>query len=95
MRFVPKSNPSRILIGEPVDPHVDVGLALFRGQDVSVRPLSGLSVLSPGQKTGAVESIARVLSPLAQSEVGSIRCIGLNVRPCLKYYYYYYYGWQG
>lgn len=79
VRFVPKSNPSRILIGEPVDPQVDVGLALFHGKDVSVRPFSGLSVLNPGQQSGTTESIERVLSPLAQSEVGSIRCIGLNV----------------
>lgn len=79
VRFVPKSNPSRILIGEPVDSGVDVGLALLNGKEVSVRPFSGLSVLNPGEKTGAIETVERVLSPLAQSEVGSIRCIGLNV----------------
>ena len=79
MRFVPKSNPSKVLIGEPVDAQLDVGLALYQGKDVAVRPFSGSSVLNPGQMTDATETIARVLSPLAQSEVGSIRCIGLNV----------------
>lgn len=79
MRFNPKSNPTKILIGEPVDSQLDVGLALYQGKDVSVRPFSGSSVLNPGQVTGATESIGRILSPLAQSEVGSIRCIGLNV----------------
>lgn len=79
VRFVPRSNPSKILIGEPIDPQVDVGLALFQGKAVSVWPFSGLSVLSPGQKTNVTETIERVLSPLAQNEVGSIRCIGLNV----------------
>ncbi|KAJ5115289.1 hypothetical protein NUU61_001048 [Penicillium alfredii] len=78
VRFVPKSNPSSILIGEPVDPQLDVGLALYQGKEVSVRPFSGSSVLNPGQVTSATETIARILSPLAQTEVGSIRCIGLN-----------------
>lgn len=79
MRFVPKSNPTKVLIGEPVDLQLDVGLALYQGKEVAVRPFSGTSVLSPGQVTDATETIARILSPLAQSEVGTIRCIGLNV----------------
>ncbi|CAG7920461.1 unnamed protein product [Penicillium olsonii] len=78
VRFVPKSNPSKVLIGEPVDPKLDVGLALYQGQDVAVRPFSGTSVLNPGQVTDATETISRILSPLAQSEIGTIRCIGLN-----------------
>jgi len=79
VRFVPKSNPAKILIGEPVDPKLDIGLAVYQGKDVSVRPFSGSSILNPGQVTGTTEIIARLLSPLAQAEVGSIRCIGLNV----------------
>ncbi|CAG7972871.1 unnamed protein product [Penicillium salamii] len=78
VRFVPKSNPAKVLIGEPVDPKLDVGLALYQGQEVAVRPFSGTSVLNPGQVTDATETISRILSPLAQSEVGTIRCIGLN-----------------
>lgn len=79
VRFHPKSNPSTILIGEPVNPTLDVGLAIRQGNDIPVALFSGSSVLSPGSKTGTTESIARLLSPLAQNEVGSIRCIGLNV----------------
>lgn len=79
MRFVPKSNPAKVLIGEPVDPQLDVGLAVYQGKAVAVRPFSGSSVLNPGQATGSTETIDRILSPLAQSEVGSIRCVGLNV----------------
>lgn len=79
MRFVPKSNPAKVLIGEPVDPHLDVGLAVYQGKDVPVRPFSGSSMLNPGSITGSTESISRILSPLAQTEVGTIRCIGLNV----------------
>ncbi|KAL1984503.1 hypothetical protein VTN96DRAFT_9102 [Rasamsonia emersonii] len=78
VRFIPKSDPSKVLIGEPVDPNVDVGLTLYDGKDVAVRTYSGSSILSPGKRTETVETIARVLSPLAQEEVGTIRCIGLN-----------------
>ncbi|KAJ5305950.1 hypothetical protein PENANT_c015G10087 [Penicillium antarcticum] len=78
VRFIPKSNSSKILIGEPVDPKLDVGLALYQGQEVSVRPFSGSSVLNPGKVTETTETIDRILSPLAQAEVGTIRCIGLN-----------------
>ncbi|KAE8381065.1 hypothetical protein BDV26DRAFT_256039 [Aspergillus bertholletiae] len=78
VRFVPKSNPSKVLIGEPVDAQLDVGLALYQGKEVSVRPFTGTSVLNPGQKTESAEIISRILSPLSKNEVGSIRCIGLN-----------------
>ncbi|KAF9886614.1 hypothetical protein FE257_011254 [Aspergillus nanangensis] len=78
VRFVPKSNPAKVLVGEPVDPQIDVGLAIYQGKEVSVRPFSGTSVLNPGQKTESTETISRILSPLSQTEVGSIRCIGLN-----------------
>lgn len=79
MRFVPKSNPSKILIGQPADKDIDVGAALRKGREVAVNVWSGSSVLAPGDSTGATETIERVLSPLAQSEVGTVRCIGLNV----------------
>ncbi|OOQ91621.1 fumarylacetoacetate hydrolase family protein [Penicillium brasilianum] len=78
VRFVPKSNPAKVLIGEPVDASLDVGLALYQGKEVAVRPFSGSSVLNPGQVTSSTETIERILSPLSQSEVGSIRCVGLN-----------------
>ncbi|KAA8643626.1 hypothetical protein EYZ11_009776 [Aspergillus tanneri] len=78
VRFHPKSNLSKILIGEPIDHTIDVGLAVYQGKEVTVRPFSGTSVLNPGQKVESTETIGRILSPLSQSEVGSIRCIGLN-----------------
>ncbi|KZT53795.1 putative mitochondrion protein [Calocera cornea HHB12733] len=77
VRFVPKSG-STPLLGEPVDPAQDVGLATYKGEEVKVAVYSGSSVLSPGEKTGQVEVVERLLSPLAQEEVGTIRCIGLN-----------------
>ncbi|RGP81148.1 fumarylacetoacetate hydrolase [Fusarium longipes] len=80
VRFVPRSDTSTILIGQPVSEDVDVGLALFNGDEVAIEVFSGNSVLNPGQKTGAKEIIERVLSPLAASEVGTVRCIGLNYK---------------
>ncbi|KAI1008673.1 hypothetical protein LB504_002052 [Fusarium proliferatum] len=78
VRFVPKSAPSSILIGEPVQASLDVGLASREGKDIAVNVFSGRSVLSPGSRTERTESVERLLSPLAQDEVGTIRCIGLN-----------------
>ena len=68
-----------MLIGQPEDDEVDVGVAVRKGQDVPVKIFSGSSVLSPGQETGSSALIDRILSPLSSNEVGTIRCIGLNV----------------
>ena len=43
---------------------------------------SGKSVLSAGEPTGKKETIGKLLNPLTKEEVGSIRCIGLNVSVC-------------
>lgn len=79
VRFVPAGDDTKILIGEPVDVSVDVGAAVRKGQNVEVKVFSGKSVLDPGSPTGETATIGRILSPLAQEEVGTIRCIGLNV----------------
>ena len=62
-----------------MDTQIDVGLALYKGQDVRVNIYSGNSVLAHGSGTGDTESIGKVLSPVTQTEAGTIRCIGLNV----------------
>lgn len=80
VRFVPRRRQNCILIGEPLNPDIDVGTEVRNGHDVKVRVFSGSSVLDAGSETGVIESIDRILSPLATSEVGTIRCIGLNVR---------------
>jgi hypothetical protein len=82
VRFVPRSDPSKALIGQPEDDNVDVGVAVFKGEDVPVKVFSGASVLAPGQETGKTAVIDRILSPLTANEVGTIRCIGLNVSLC-------------
>jgi hypothetical protein len=81
---VPKGDDSKILIGQPADSSIDVGAAVRKGEDVQVKVFSGKSVLDAGSATGETASIARILSPLAQEEVGTIRCIGLNVSPCFS-----------
>lgn len=74
-----------MLIGEPVDKDIDVGLATRKGQEVKVKVFSGTSILSAGEATDRTEVVARLLSPLAVGEIGAIRCIGLNVRIlCIK-----------
>ncbi|KAM3079453.1 hypothetical protein ACMFMG_005884 [Clarireedia jacksonii] len=77
VRFIPKSS-NEVLIGQPTDPEIDVGAAIVDGNDVRVDVYSGSSVLDPGSSTGTTKEIGRLLSPLAESEVGTIRCIGLN-----------------
>ena len=67
------------LIGEPVDKDIDVGVAVYSGVPVLVYIYSGDSILRPGDKIGEQVSVERLLSPLGQNEVGTIRCIGLNV----------------
>lgn len=79
VRFIPRSDSTKILIGQPQDDNIDVGVALRKGQDVSVDVYSGSSVLSAGQPTGTSAIIDRILSPVSQIEAGTIRCIGLNV----------------
>lgn len=79
VRFIPRSDQSVKLLGQPVDDKIDVGAAVRAGKEVQVSVFSGSSVLAPGSETKRIESISRLLSPLAQDEVGTIRCIGLNV----------------
>ena len=78
VRFIPKSG-NEPVIGEPQDPSQDVGLASYNSEPIKISVFSGKSVLSPGEKTGDTAEVSRLLSPLAEEEVGTIRCIGLNV----------------
>jgi len=78
VRFVPKSSPSKVLIGEPVNQTIDLGLASYAGDKIDVNVYDGSSVLDAGKETGKIEQVDRLLSPLSESEVGTIRCIGLN-----------------
>ncbi|KAH6631945.1 hypothetical protein F5144DRAFT_572610 [Chaetomium tenue] len=80
VRFAPKGDDSKVLLGEPSDSSVDVGAAVRKGEDVQVKVYSGTSVLDAGSPTGETAVIGRILAPLTQQEVGTIRCIGLNYK---------------
>lgn len=86
---MPKSDSSKVLIGQPIDDEIDVGLALREGKEVTVDIFSGESVLSPGESTGKNVVVDRVLSPLTPVEAGAIRCIGLNVSSAISTYRLY------
>lgn len=89
IRFIPHSlkpnTPPRILIGSPLSPTLDVGLAAFNKATVEVEVYSGTSVLDAGEKTGEVVNLGRLLSIVSEKECGSIRCIGLNVSICISF----------
>ncbi|KAH7073677.1 fumarylacetoacetate hydrolase [Paraphoma chrysanthemicola] len=72
-------------IGEPANPDLDVGAALASGSSVEVREFLGSSVLDLcAQPTTKVLAISQLLPPLSRSEIGTIRCIGLNYRKHAK-----------
>lgn len=80
VRFIPQnSSSSEPTIGEPCDPSQDVGLASYNAEPIHVETFTGTSVLNPGERTGEKVQVERILSPLSEGEVGTIRCIGLNV----------------
>jgi hypothetical protein len=78
IRFIPKNGSSPV-IGEPVNAAQDVGLASYKSEPIEVETFSGSSILQPGSRTGEKVQVERIVSPLAQEEVGTIRCVGLNV----------------
>ncbi|KAG9253008.1 uncharacterized protein F5Z01DRAFT_170823 [Emericellopsis atlantica] len=78
VRFI--STDDRQCCGEPVDENVDVGLAVASGQEVQVRLLDRPSAVDDSQFTGETATIKTLLSPLSATEVGTVRCIGLNFK---------------
>jgi hypothetical protein len=82
IRFQPQQGAARletVLIGEPVDDTLDVGLAIIKNQPIMAHVYSGRSVLYAGDRNGETAQVGRLLSPLSAQEVGTIRCVGLNV----------------
>jgi 2-keto-4-pentenoate hydratase/2-oxohepta-3-ene-1,7-dioic acid hydratase in catechol pathway len=60
---------------------VDIGAALASKQELKIRTFSTTSVLDTAAKpTDTILTISKLLPPLTKSEVGTIRCIGLNYR---------------
>lgn len=73
----------RILRGEPIlpaDEEVDLGLTTNANQ-LQARVISGsdiYDVTGTTQVTGEVVTMEQILSPLAQSDIPILRCVGLN-----------------
>lgn len=73
----------RILRGEPIlpaDEKVDLGLTTNADQ-LQARVISGsdiYDVTGTTQVTGEVVTVEQILSPLAQSDIPILRCVGLN-----------------
>ncbi|SMR52931.1 unnamed protein product [Zymoseptoria tritici ST99CH_1A5] len=66
-------------IGEPIDPDLDIGDALSTATPVKVRITNSSSPLDLNLTfTSTILTIASLLSPISRSEIGTIRCIGLN-----------------
>lgn len=79
VRFIPRNDSKSILIGEPIDPERDIGLATRKGEEVKVIVFSGSSALNAGSPTDRIEVVDKILSPISREEIGTIRGIGLNV----------------
>lgn len=73
----------RILRGEPILPaneEVDLGL-ITKADKLQARVISGsdiYDVTGTTQVTGEVVTVEQILSPLAQSDIPILRCVGLN-----------------
>jgi len=77
IRFVAVET-SQVHIGEPVDPVLDVGLAVYQMQPVKAFEILGSALDPSAQVTSNVLTVKSLLAPLAREEVKLVRCLGLN-----------------
>ncbi|KAJ5834450.1 hypothetical protein N7447_000476 [Penicillium robsamsonii] len=71
----------KIYGGEPVNPDIDVGQALEKNVEVSVKVVAGNSAFDyDASFTGEIKTIDELLSPVSQIEAGTVRCVGLNYK---------------
>lgn len=77
IRFV-AAETSRVHIGEPVDPAVDVGLAAFQGKVTKAYEIIGSALDPAAQLTRNVLTVSKLLAPLSNEEIKVVRCLGLN-----------------
>jgi len=77
IRFVAVET-SRVHIGQPVDPNIDVGLAAHHGKVIKAREIVGSALDPAAQVTNNILTVKALLSPLSAREVGIVRCLGLN-----------------
>lgn len=74
VRFLDASGKEHL--GQPVDPAVNVGLAVAEGKPVEVYLVQG--DLYDGVVTSEKSVIGKLLGPVSQSDCNIVRCLGLN-----------------
>ncbi|GBE79830.1 fumarylacetoacetate hydrolase [Sparassis latifolia] len=77
IRFV-AAETSQVHIGEPVDPRLDVGLASHQKQVIKAYEIHGSALDPNAHVTRKVLTVKELLAPLDRSEIGLVRCLGLN-----------------
>ncbi|KAI8989908.1 fumarylacetoacetate hydrolase [Trametes punicea] len=77
IRFVAAES-GQVHIGEPVDPKLDVGLAVHQRKPVKAYEIIGSALDPKAQVTKNVLTVKELLAPLSREEVGLVRCLGLN-----------------
>ncbi|KOS46866.1 hypothetical protein ACN38_g2192 [Penicillium nordicum] len=76
-----RAEDGKIYGGEPVNPDIDVGQAIEKNVEVSVKVVTGNSALDYAASfTGEIKTIDELLSPVSQIEAGTVRCVGLNYK---------------
>ncbi|TFK72044.1 fumarylacetoacetate hydrolase [Pluteus cervinus] len=77
IRFV-AAETSRVHIGQPVDPALDVGLAAHRRESIKAYEIRGSALDPASQVTSNVLTVKSLLAPLSNEEIKIVRCLGLN-----------------
>ncbi|KAI0254727.1 hypothetical protein BJV78DRAFT_1120716 [Lactifluus subvellereus] len=77
IRFV-AAETSQIHIGQPVDPQLDIGLAVANKKPVFAHEILGSPFDPAAQLTKNMLSVKTLLSPLSREQIGLARCLGLN-----------------
>jgi len=77
IRFV-AAETSIVHIGEPVDPNLDIGVAAHQGLPIKAYEIIGSALDSSAQVTKKVLTVKHLLTPLSRSQIGFVRCLGLN-----------------
>ncbi|PVF93195.1 hypothetical protein CPB86DRAFT_877340 [Serendipita vermifera] len=79
VRFHAIGHGNKVFLGQPIDPNVDVGLALHAGKPVKVYEITGKNALDHNATlTKNVLTIQRLLTPLSREEIPFVRALGLN-----------------
>jgi len=77
IRFVAVET-KRIHIGQPVEPDLDIGLAIYSNKTVKAHEILGSALDAHAKLTDNLLTVATLLEPLSRDQVKLVRCLGLN-----------------